>query len=64
MVKFLDLLSLKIISAFSVSLKKDGLPIDISLVKSQIITNIKNEKGFPYMIKKLEVLAKKTTVLV
>jgi parvulin-like peptidyl-prolyl isomerase len=47
---------------FRVLDKKDGLPIDIGLVKSQIITNIKNGKGFPYMKKKLEVLAKKTTV--
>jgi parvulin-like peptidyl-prolyl isomerase len=47
---------------FRVLEKKDGLPVDIASVKQQIITNIKNEKGFPYMIKKLEVLAKKTTV--
>jgi parvulin-like peptidyl-prolyl isomerase len=47
---------------FRVLEKKDGLPIDIGLVKSEIVSNIKNEKGFPYMKKKLEVLAKKTTV--
>ena len=47
---------------FRVLEKKDGLPIDIGLVKSQIVSNIKNEKGFPYMKKKLEALAKKTTV--
>jgi parvulin-like peptidyl-prolyl isomerase len=47
---------------FRVLDKKDGLPIDIGLVKSQIISNIKNGKGFPYMKKKLEDLAKKTTV--
>jgi parvulin-like peptidyl-prolyl isomerase len=47
---------------FRVLEKKDGLPVDIGSVKPQIITNIKNEKGFPYMKKKLEVLAKKTTV--
>jgi parvulin-like peptidyl-prolyl isomerase len=47
---------------FRVLEKKDGLPVDIGLVKSKIITNIKNEKGFPYMKTKLETLAKKTTV--
>jgi len=47
---------------FRVLDKKDGLPIDIGLVKSRIIANIKNGKGFPYMKKKLEALAKKTTV--
>jgi parvulin-like peptidyl-prolyl isomerase len=47
---------------FRVLEKKDSLPIDIGLVKSQIIANIKNGKGFPYMKKKLEALAKKTTV--
>ena len=47
---------------FRVLDKKEGKPIDIGLVKSQIITNIKNEKGFPYMKIKLEGLAKKTTV--
>ena len=47
---------------FRVLEKKDGLPIDIGLVKSQISSNIKNGKGFPYMKKKLEALAKKTTV--
>ena len=47
---------------FRVLDKKEGQPVDIGLVKSQIISNIKNGKGFPYMKKKLELLAKKTTI--
>ena len=47
---------------FRVLDKKDGVPVDISLVKKQITSNIQNIKGFPYMIKRLEALTKKTTV--
>lgn len=47
---------------FRVLDKKDGLPVDIGLVKKQITSNIQNIKGFPYMIKRLETLTKKTTV--
>jgi parvulin-like peptidyl-prolyl isomerase len=47
---------------FRVLEKKDGVPVDIGLVKKQITSNIQNIKGFPYMIKKLEALTKKTTV--
>jgi parvulin-like peptidyl-prolyl isomerase len=47
---------------FRVLDKKDGEPIVIDLVKKQITSNIQNIKGFPYMIKRLETLAKKTTV--
>jgi hypothetical protein len=34
------------------------------LVKQEIIKNIENEKGFPYMKKRLENLSKKTTIKV
>ncbi len=47
---------------FRVLDKKDGQPVDIGLVKKQITSNIQNIKGFPYMIKRLETIAKKTTV--
>jgi parvulin-like peptidyl-prolyl isomerase len=47
---------------FRVLDKKDGVPVDIGLVKKQITYNIQNIKGFPYMEKRLEALAKKTTV--
>ena len=47
---------------FRVLEKKDGVPVDIGLVKKQITYNIQNIKGFPFMIKRLEALAKKTTV--
>ena len=47
---------------FRVLNKKEGVPVDISLVKSQITSNIQNIKGFPYMIKRLETLTKKTNV--
>jgi parvulin-like peptidyl-prolyl isomerase len=47
---------------FRVLDKKDGVPVEIDLVKKQITSNIQNIKGFPYMIKRLESLTKKTTV--
>jgi parvulin-like peptidyl-prolyl isomerase len=47
---------------FRVLEKKDGVPVDLGLVKKQITISIQNIKGFPYMIKRLEALAKKTTV--
>jgi parvulin-like peptidyl-prolyl isomerase len=47
---------------FRVLEKKDGVPVDIGLVKKQITINIQNIKGFPYFEKRLEALAKKTTV--
>lgn len=47
---------------FRVLDKKEGVPVDIGLVKKQITSNIQNIKGFPYMIKRLETLTKKTSV--
>ena len=47
---------------FSVLEKKNGVPVDIGLVKKQITYNIQNIKGFPFMVKRLEALAKKTIV--
>jgi parvulin-like peptidyl-prolyl isomerase len=47
---------------FRVLDKKDGMPVDIGLVKKQITSNIQNIKGFPYMKRKLENLTKKTSV--
>ena len=49
---------------FRVLDKKDGLPIDINLVKAQIIKAIKNDKGFPYMKARLDKLSKETTIKV
>ncbi|MHB1687301.1 MAG: peptidylprolyl isomerase [Ignavibacteriaceae bacterium] len=52
----------KYFGIFRVLSKKDSQPIDINLVKSQIIKAIKNEKGFPYMKKHLDALSKKATI--
>jgi foldase protein PrsA len=49
---------------FRVLDKKDGQPIDISAVRPQIVKAIENEKGFPYMKKRLEALSKLTTIKV
>jgi parvulin-like peptidyl-prolyl isomerase len=54
----------KYYGVFRVLGKKDVEPINISLVKQEIIKNIENEKGFPYMKKRLENLSKKTTIKV
>lgn len=54
----------KYYGVFRVLGKKDVEPIEISLVKQEIIKNIENEKGFPYMKKRLENLSKKTTIKV
>lgn len=42
--------------------KKDSEPININLVKPQIVNAIKNIKGFPYMKKHIDELTKKTKV--
>jgi len=47
---------------FRVLNKQDGKPRDISLVKSQIIKAIKNERGFPVMKKHLDALSKKVEI--
>jgi parvulin-like peptidyl-prolyl isomerase len=54
----------KYFGIFRVLNKKDGEPVNISLVKAQIIKALENIKGFPYMKKRLENLSKKTTIKV
>lgn len=49
---------------FRVLSKKDGQPININLVRHQIIIAVENEKGFPYMKKRLDKLSKETTIKV
>jgi len=49
---------------FRVIDKQEGRPIDVSIVRDQIVKAIKNEKGFPYMKNRLARLAKRTTVKV
>lgn len=54
----------KYYGVFRVLDKKDSQPIDINLVRAQIIKAIKNDKGFPYMKERLDKLSKKTTIKV
>jgi parvulin-like peptidyl-prolyl isomerase len=54
----------KYFGIFRVLGKKDLEPIDIGLVKPEIINNIAHEKGFPYMKKRIESLYLKTTIKV
>ena len=54
----------KYFGIFRVLGKKDVEQINISFVKQEIIKNIQNEKGFPYMKKRIEDLSKKTTIKV
>ncbi len=49
---------------FRVLDKKEGQPIDISVVRPEVVKAIQNEKGFPYMKKRLESLTKLTTIKV
>lgn len=49
---------------FRVLTKENGHPLDINLVRSQIVTAIKNIKGFSYMKKHLERLSELTSVKV
>ena len=49
---------------FRVLGKKDMEPIDIGSVKAEIIKNIENEKGFPYMKMRIESLYPKTSIKV
>jgi parvulin-like peptidyl-prolyl isomerase len=49
---------------FRVLEKQDGRPTNINVVRDQIVKEIRNEKGFPYMKKRIEALSKKTTVKV
>ena len=42
--------------------REEGRPIDLALVRDAIVKAIRNEKGFPYMQRKLEALAKLTSV--
>lgn len=49
---------------FRVISKEDGHPINVDLVRNQIVKAIKNEKGFPYMKRRLENLSKGTTIKV
>lgn len=54
----------KYFGIFRVLDKKNGDPIDISAVRPQIVKAIENEKGFPYMKRRLEGLSKLTTIKV
>ena len=54
----------KYFGIFRVLNKKNGEAIDINAVRPQIVKAIENEKGFPYMKKRLENLAKLTTIKV
>ncbi len=54
----------KYFGVFRVLDKKDGQPIDINLVRSQIVNAVKNEKGFIYMKKRLDKLSSGTTIWV
>ncbi|MGA9406518.1 MAG: peptidylprolyl isomerase [Bacteroidota bacterium] len=54
----------KYFGIFRVLDKKNGDAIDINAVKPQIVKAIENEKGFPYMKKRLEKLSKLTTIKV
>jgi parvulin-like peptidyl-prolyl isomerase len=47
---------------FRVLGKQEGKPISIAFVRGKIVSAIKNEKGFPYMEKKLEALSQKTSI--
>ncbi len=47
---------------FRVIGKQNGRPTDINLVRSQIVNAVRNEKGFIYMKKRLDKLAKKTSI--
>jgi len=49
---------------FKVLKKQDGKPIDFNLVKSQVLNNVRNEKGFPYMKKHIDALSKKVDIKV
>ena len=49
---------------FRILSKNDGQPIDINVVRPQIVKAIQNQKGFPYMKKRLESLSKLTTIKV
>ncbi len=49
---------------FRVLSKQDGKTVDFNLVKKQILKNVRNEKGFPYMKKHLEYLSKKVNIKV
>ncbi len=49
---------------FKVLSKQNGKPVDFSLVKGQILKDVRNEKGFPYMKKHLEYLSKKVDIKV
>ena len=52
----------KYFGIFRVIGKQNGRPMDINLVRSQIINAVRNEKGFIYMKKRLDRLAKKTNI--
>ena len=47
---------------FKVIQKKDGKPVDFNLVKSQILYNVRNERGFPYMKRHIDSLSKKIDI--
>ena len=49
---------------FRVLNKENGHPIDVNVVRDQIVKAVKNEKGFPYMKRRLESLSKETTIKV
>ena len=49
---------------FCVLARKNGEPIDIKVVRPQIVKAIENEKGFPFMKERLENLSKLTTIKV
>ncbi len=49
---------------FRVVGREEGRPIDVALVRDRIVKAIENEKGFPYMKKKLESLSKETSIKV
>jgi parvulin-like peptidyl-prolyl isomerase len=49
---------------FKVLKKQDGKPIDFNLIKSQVLNNVRNEKGFPYMKKHIDALSKKVDIKV
>lgn len=49
---------------FKVLKKQDGKPIDFNLVRSQVLNNVRNEKGFPYMKKHIDSLSKKVDIKV
>ncbi len=54
----------KYFGIFRVLSKDDGRPIDINAVRPQIVKAIQNQKGFPYMKRRIERLTKMTTIKV